>query len=72
MPRLKGFCFPRAIISYVVWAKHRFALSTGDVEDFLAERGVTVSRETVRQWVNRFDRHFADCIKRDGVVTLTL
>ncbi len=27
--------------------------------------GVTVSRETVRNWVNRFGRHFADCIKRD-------
>lgn len=24
-----------------------------------------VSRETVRNWVNRFGRHFADCIKRD-------
>ncbi len=27
---------------------------------------MTVSRETVRRWVNRFGRHFADCIKRDG------
>ena len=31
----------------------------------LAERGVTVSRETVRKWVNRFGCHFANCIKRD-------
>ncbi len=31
----------------------------------LAERGVIVSRETVRLWVNRFGRHFAGCIKRD-------
>ena len=65
MPRLKGYRFPRAIIAYAVWAYHRFALSTGDVEDLLAERGVTVSRETVRQWVNRFGGHFATCIKRD-------
>lgn len=63
--RLKGFRFPREIISYAVWAYHRFALSTADVEDLLAERGVMVSRETVRNWVNRFGRHFADCIKRD-------
>ncbi len=35
------------------------------MEDLLAERGVTVSRETVRKWVNRFGRHFAHCIKRD-------
>ena len=65
MPRLKGYRFPRAIVAYAVWAYHRFALSTGDVEDLLAERGVIVSRETVRQWVNRFGRHFAACIRRD-------
>ena len=48
LPRLKGFRYPREVISYAVWAYHRFALSTADVEDLLAERGVTVSRETVR------------------------
>ena len=42
-PRLKGFRFPRPIISYAVWAYHRFALSLRDVEDLLAERGVIVS-----------------------------
>ena len=26
---------------------------------------MVVSRETVRLWVNRFGRHFADCIKCD-------
>ena len=65
LPRLKGFRFPREIIAYAVWAYHRFAMSAADVEDLLAERGVTVSRETIRQWVNRFGRHFANCIKRD-------
>lgn len=65
MPRLKGFRFPREIIAYAVWAYHRFALSTADVEDLLAERGVIVSRDAVRKWVNRFGRHFAHCIKRD-------
>ena len=65
MPRLKGYRFPREVVAYAVWAYHRFALSTADVEDLLAERGVTVSRETVRKWVNRFGLHFAECIKRD-------
>ena len=37
MPRLKGFRFPREIIAYAVWTYHRFALSTADVEDLLAE-----------------------------------
>ena len=65
LPRLKGFRFSREIIAWAVWAYHRFALSTADVEDLLAARGVIVSRETVRLWVNRFGRHFADCIRRD-------
>jgi putative transposase len=65
MPRLKGFRHPREIIAYAVWVYHRFALSTADVEDLLAERGVIVSRETIRLWVNRFGAHFVDCIRRD-------
>lgn len=64
-PRLKRFRFPREIVAYVVWAYHRFALSAADVEDLLAERGVIVSRETVRLWINRFGHHFAGCIRRD-------
>ena len=51
MPRLKGFRFPSEVIYYVVWISHRFALSTADVEDLLAERGVIVRREAVRLWV---------------------
>ena len=65
MSRLKGFRYPREIIAYAVWAYHRFPLSTADTEDLLAARGVTVSRETIRLWVKRFGRHFADCIRRD-------
>ena len=44
LPRLKGFRYPREVIAYATWAYHRFALSTADVEDLLAERGVIVSR----------------------------
>ena len=65
VPRLKGYRFPCKIVAYAVWADHRFALGTADVEDLLAERGVAVSRETLRKRVNRFGKHFADCIKRD-------
>ena len=32
----------------------RFTLSFRDVEDLLAERGIVVSYETVRRWVNHF------------------
>nr|WP_272214355.1 IS6 family transposase [Marinicella sp. W31]MDC2879956.1 IS6 family transposase [Marinicella sp. W31] len=64
-PRLTGFRFPREVVAYAVWAYHRFALSTADVEDLLAERGVIVSRKTARFWLKRFGRHFADCIRKD-------
>jgi hypothetical protein len=44
-PWAKGFRFPGEIIACVVWTYYRFALSTADVEDLLAERGVFVSRK---------------------------
>ncbi len=65
MPRLKGFRYPREIIAYAVWAYYRLALSTADVEDLLAAQGVIASREAIRLWVNRFGRHFANCVRRD-------
>ena len=65
LPPLKGFRYPREIIAFAVWAYHRLALSTADVEDLLAARGVIVSREAIRLWVNRFGSHFADCIRRE-------
>ena len=40
--------FPRDIISYAVWLYYRFNLSHRDIEDLLAERGITVSREAIR------------------------
>lgn len=67
-PRLKGFRFPREIIAYAVWAYHNFAFSTANVEDLLAERGVTVSREAIRLRVSRFGAQFARPIRRDRTV----
>jgi len=58
-PRLKGYRFPRSIISYAVWAYHRFALSLRDVEDLLAERGIIVSYESIRAWVVKFGPQIA-------------
>ena len=46
--------FPSAIISHAVWLYHVFSLSLRDVELLLAERGIVVSYETVRRWVNHF------------------
>ena len=46
--------FPPLIIQYAVWLYARFSLSYRDVEDLLAERGIDVACETVRQWVLKF------------------
>src|ERR1700756_3621132 len=42
--------FPAELISHAVWLYHVFSLSFRDVELLLAERGVIVSYESVRQW----------------------
>ena len=49
-----GYRFPPEIIQQAIWLYLRFSLSFRDVEDLLAERGIIVSYETVRRWVNHF------------------
>jgi putative transposase len=43
---------------------YRFNLSHRDVEDLLAERGITVSYETVRLWCIKFRAKYARRLKR--------
>ena len=62
----RGYRFPPEIISYAVWLYLRFSLSLRDVEELLAERGVTVTYETIGQWVRKFDPVFADELRRRG------
>ena len=49
-----GYRFPPDVIQRAIWLYVRFSLSFRDVEDLLAERGIAVSYETVRRWVNYF------------------
>src|SRR6476659_3391707 len=62
--RYYGHRFPSAIISYAVWLYHRFCLSFRDVEDLLAERGIIVSYETIRQWCQKFGVEYARTLRR--------
>src|SRR5579859_5032750 len=55
--------FPAEIISHAVWLYHVFSLSFRDVELLLAERGITVSYETVRRWCKKFGQSFADRLR---------
>ena len=61
-----GYRFPPDIISHAVWLYHRFCLSCRDVEDLLAQRGVTVTYETIRQWRQRFGPVYARRLRRRG------
>src|SRR5947207_400323 len=50
----RGYRFPPDVIQRAVWLYFRFTLSFRDVEDLLAERGIEVNYETIRQWALRF------------------
>jgi hypothetical protein len=52
--RYAGYRFPPEVIHQAIWHYLRLTLSFRDVEDLLAERGIAVSYETVRRWVNHF------------------
>ena len=56
--------FPPEIISRAVWLYHQFSLSYRQVEDLLAERGIIVSYETVRQWCRKFGPDYARRLRR--------
>ena len=60
----RGFRFPAEIIAHAVWLYHCFSLSLREVETILAERGVAVSHESIRAWILRFGRAFADALKK--------
>ena len=63
-PSYHGYLFPPEIISHAVWLYHRFCLSFRDVEDLLAERGIVVSYETIRQWCRKFGSEYVRALKR--------
>ena len=64
MNTYKRHRFPTDIISYAVWLYYRFNLSHRDIEDLLAERGITVSREAIRLWCIKFGAIYTRRLKR--------
>jgi putative transposase len=64
MNTYKRHRFPPDIISYAVWPNYRFNLSHRDVEDLLAERGITVSYEAIRLWCIKFGAKYTRRLKR--------
>ena len=45
------------------WMYFRFNLSFRDIEELMMERGIDVSYETIRRWVNKFGSTYAKRIK---------
>jgi putative transposase len=59
----RRYRFPPDVIQRAVWLYLRFSLSLRGVEDILAERGIDVTYETIRCWVDRFGPFIAGRIR---------
>jgi len=59
-----GYRFPADVIRHAVWLYHLFSLSFRDVELILAERGISVSHESIRQWRLTFGCEFARKLRK--------
>jgi IS6 family transposase len=58
-----GFRFPSEVISLAVRWYLRYGLSYRDVEELLAERGITVDHVTIYRWVQRFTPEFIEAAR---------
>ncbi len=58
-----GFRFPPEVISVAVRWYLRYGLSYRDVEELLAERGITVDDVTIYRWVQRFTPEFIEAVR---------
>jgi IS6 family transposase len=58
-----GYRFSREVIAVAVRLYLRYGLSYRDVEELLAERGITVDHVTVYRWVQTFTPEFIDAAR---------
>jgi len=55
--------FHSDVIKRVIWLYFRFNLSLRDIEELMVERGVDVSYETIRRWIEQFGPVFVKRIR---------
>ena len=67
MSTYKRHRFHPSIISYAVWIYYRFNMSFRDIEDLLAEKGISVSYEAIRLWCIKFGPSYARKLKQKHV-----
>ena len=62
MISFKRHRFPKDIIITAVRWYLRYKLSFSDVSELLLERGINVSREAIREWVQKFGPQIGDIL----------
>ena len=60
----KGAHFPKDIILHAVFFYLRYKVSYRDLEEIMAERGVTVDHATLNRWVERYAGVVAEYARR--------
>jgi len=63
-PLYQGYRLLQEIFSHTVWLYHRFFMSLRDVDELLAERGISVTFESFRQWCNHFGPEYTRALKK--------
>lgn len=56
--------FPGEIISHCVWLYNSFSLSFRDIEKMMLYRGIELTYESIRDWVNKFSLPAAKKIRK--------
>ena len=55
----KGTHFPKSVIPHAVFFYARYPVSYRDLQEILAERGITVAHTTLNRWVIRYPPQIA-------------
>ncbi len=53
MISFKGAQYPKDVVLFAVFCCVRYGVSYRDLEEFMAERGVSVDHTTLNRWVTR-------------------
>ena len=64
MISFKGAHFPKGVILFAVFFYVRYGVSYRDLEEIMAERGVSVDHTTLNRWVTRYSGAIANAARR--------
>ncbi|WP_298937413.1 IS6 family transposase [uncultured Ruegeria sp.] len=65
----KGVHYPRSVILFAVYFYVRYGVSYRDLEEIMAERGVTVDHATLNRWVLKYSPQVAQMEQKRKVQT---